>query len=300
MKAKKQAAEPKNMRSKELGYFTFFVCLAPVSIWIASNIISSTQPQSTEVKAHNEVLTTTEEQMPVDIPAILPPELENIVSELPPAAQMPARSQFRPEIIRRLESSSILSSVCSSIAKMDRKQNEPITREQLAKRFEDSVFDRSSDPTFESVKPILKFVLRKPSLRHVLGLKNDINQSTGGVQAAYDEYKALADNQEQLKAILDQSYLLLMLGRSAELKPELASDTDVMRYCQAVEGNLNSLGAVDFTVQKKIFGEFLKAADIEPESIGYEPEYETDLRLEYERNTYSYNVGWIRKLWASN
>jgi hypothetical protein len=271
------------------------------SVWIASNIIGREyQPRTKVVKVSQEEALTTEVQLPIDIGSIVATDLGDQVLDPVSTVEPMSGSPISPETLQRLESSSTLSSVCSSISRIDRKQNEPIPREQLAKRFEDSVFDRSADPTFESVKPIVKFVLQRPSLRHLLGLTNDINQSTGGVQTAYDEYRALADNQTNLKAILDQSYLLLMLGRSVEIKPELASDLNVMKYCEALEGNINSLGAVDFKAQKKSFDEFLKAANIKPDSIGYEPEYETDLRLEYERNTYSYNVGWLRNLWASN
>lgn len=45
-------------------------------------------------------------------------------------------------------------------------------------------------------------------------------------------------------------------------------------------------------MQKKNFKDFLKATQIRPEDIGYDPEYKTNLDVEREGDAYSFNVGW--------
>jgi hypothetical protein len=290
---------PEKKQSGKISYFAFTVTTLILSVWILSNISSiTTAPKQAQVSSS-----------PDETPAVSP-TFNATPSPLAPMADSEPLPQFLPtptasfvfkkEIIAKLESSSKLSSVCESISKMDRKQNEPIPMEKLSERFEDSVFDRSADPTFESLKPILKYVLRKPALRGLVFQKDDSNPSQSTSDQIYEKYKALADNRSQLESIMDQSYLLLMLGRSVDVKPELASDPDVENYCYAIEAKLNNLSKVDFGAQKQAFGEFLKIAGIDPGLIGFDPGYKTDLHIEMDGTSYSYNLGWIRLLWASN
>lgn len=86
------------------------------------------------------------------------------------------------------------------------------------------------------------FVLQKPALRGLVGVADDSNTSLGAIE----KFKALVTNRQQMENILDQSYLLLMIGRTVELDPKLAADPMSQSICNAIESKINSLDEAKF------------------------------------------------------
>jgi hypothetical protein len=293
------------LKPSKMGNLTFLICLLGLGWWIRSSWTATPQakaasitisPVNLEPSKYSQMPLKTERALPEALPA--PPYIPNLeeirAAEYPENPPQQA-DYFNDEILARLEDTNKpLSSVCASLSNIDRKQNGKFSRKEILKRFEDSVLGVSRDPAIESIQPVLRFVLKRPELMGLLKL----DPSTKGVDAAsrtLRKYRALMMNQRQLEQVMDQSYLLLMLGRSIEKKPRLASATYVMQYCQTIEDDLNNLKATNFEADKKTFMEFLAASKIDPASIGFDPQYKTDLELEQDGNSYSFNVGWMKQ-----
>lgn len=214
----------------------------------------------------------------------------------------PNTEVFNEDMFKKLEDKNApLSAVCKSLGKIDRKQNAAVKAEEFSDRFKDSVLGRSSDPAFASVQPIVRYVLKDPALKRILGRESEEKTGLDGDASvrALLMYRALLSNRQQLEHVLNQSYLLLMLGRTVERNPELAKSPQVKKYCNAIETELNDLKPVDFSEEKRGFLEFLHASNIEPASIGFDPEYKTDIDIELDGDSYSYQTGWLTKLIAA-
>jgi hypothetical protein len=288
------------MKKTQLSLLSFALCGLVLIAWVAFSVSTKTRPvePARQAPAGAPEQTSSAQVSPGQSPSSAETELETAASS--PESAPPVMKLLSDSAVQQLESQSTLSSVCGSLSKINRKQNEPIEPDELSERFEDSVFGRSFDPVLESVKPIVKFALKKRALRGFLGQPDDMNDTVAPDQRAFNRYQALAASREEIEQILDQSYLLMMMGRSVELNPGLASDPHLISYCDSIESELNHLTATNFTEQKKLFREFLRSAQIQPDSIGFDPEYKTDLKLELlDGAGTSFNVGWLRELYAS-
>jgi hypothetical protein len=284
--------------SRNMSYSISFVVMILLAAWLYPKFQS--KPINSERTTSPQMINNVENSADRSSQTAAPHQPHMVPAQPEPVSPQSSEHATRNQIFSKLESETTLSDVCNSIEKIDRKQNEPLRRDEVFARLEDSVFKRSSDPLIESVKPILKFALRNPALRGFLGIRDDSNPTVALDQSIFEKYKALEQNQKQIEAILDQSYLLLMLGRSVELKPELVSDPEVMNYCRSIEANLNSLNTGNFKEQKKKFNEYLTAIELKPDDIGFYPEYQTDLKIEHDDKSFAYNIGWVKMLWTSN
>jgi hypothetical protein len=277
---------------KDKKVISLFVCISALMLWTASSTKPGVKKTGVKVVQKTELLNNSPE--PVALP-----ETQTHPSVNPSEPSLHAQhaesgtgEMFSKDVIQKLESESTLSSVCGSLDKIDRKQNAPLGLGEWHKRFEDSVFGRSMDPTFESVKPVLRFVFKKPMLKGMTEHFPDISSGLNPV--------ALMANRKQMELILDQSYLLMMIGRTVDLNPKLASDPQVVAYCNAIESKLNSLTEVDFDKQKEAFSDFLETVGIEQNAIGFSPEYKTALEVEMRDGSFSFNIGWLEQFLAAN
>jgi hypothetical protein len=293
----KQKTKAKKMSENKISYQAFFACLATLSIWIGSLLMPQTSPDHASVKDRSSVKDARPSQgtgTSADRPSNLNSEVQKpAVEEAGSSKEESKQGFFSDAILKELENASApLSSVCGTLPKIDREQNKIFSQEELTKRFEDSVFGRSADPTFESVKPILRYMLSQPSLKAILGRDESLERSPATMRA-YTKYQGLLMNRERLESILDQTYLLYMLGKSVAMNPELANDREVMNYCNAIESELNQNGKSDFLAEKKAFAEFLKTAKIDPDMIGFDPKYKSDIDLQLAGDALGGNIGWL-------
>jgi hypothetical protein len=276
----------------QLSTSAFFVCLIILGMAAMS---SRHSPIGSEQK--HPTSSVTKKLQDTMVPALasgtLPAENSAVRSspQVPHARHEP-QSMFDLAVLRKLEDPTApLSAVCDKISKLDPRDLGQLNKKPHAERLDDSVLGRTLDPAFESVQPALRYALTQPSLKGVVA-NYDPRISLS------DAYKALTGHREELEYILDQSYLLFMLSRSVEANPALASNPQVTGYCNIIESSLNEMKPVNFEKEKRAFSEWLAAVKVDPNSIGYDPGYKSDLDIELEETTFSYKVGWLKEVGA--
>jgi hypothetical protein len=204
-----------------------------------------------------------------------------------------------------LDKSRPLSESCASLRSIKFPQQKKLDAAEFGKRFKKSLEDDRNDPQFESLKPILKFTLTQPVMLDVID-----QVRTAKPQSMIEEFKTkkdfyylLARAYEEMKAnkvamqtVLDQSYLTMMLGRAVEAKPSLATDTAVSDVCDEIESGLNQNRTIDYVAEKKAFEKVLSDNSIDPKSIGYDPNYKTDLQIAFNEHGLHFAGGWIDQI----
>ncbi len=294
----KHKTRHKKSSSSLFAITTGLISAVTLYVWIASNPTQPAQPK----KRVEETKLASNSAKPLN-PRQSP--LEDDVQNTPVPAESDetaeGQSIFSESTFKILEDTSApLSSVCSSLTKIDRKQNGPLKGEEIGKRFEDSVHGRSADPALASVQPIVRFVLTRPAFKGLFDRNLATAQQVHATERAFRKYRAIFSNRDQLEHVMNQSYLLHMLGRSVEINPDLAMDPNVMRYCNAIESELNDLRVTNFEDESKAFLEFLNAANIDPSAIGFNPNYKTSLNVEVNGDSLSFHMGWIHSLLAGS
>ncbi len=200
-----------------------------------------------------------------------------------------------------------LSTVCQTLVKKQNAQIENISLREFVVRLQSSLMNGPADARVESVKSFLKFIVVQPAMQDFIA-KIDSDQETTSpaftkkVDFYFGFFKALKETTErkvQMEHILNQSYLTMMLGRVVEIKPELASDSRLHNYCEQIETLLNQETPVDFELEKQEFYKFLLQANVNPQEIRFDPNYQTHMEFSIGRNGIQSKAGWLDEFFAS-
>ncbi len=189
---------------------------------------------------------------------------------------------------------------------MNVKQTGSISSSDFSKRLEDSTFDKSSDPLMESLKPVLKYALQQPHMKDLIkevqeappSEQSSLMNKTDFYYSAYKAYQEMMANQKNMESILDRSYLTMMFGRLLEARPELASDPQVLGYCEAIEKQLNEGRNSNFGEEKKAFLDFLQQVQVDPKRIGFDSNYQTKLQVEFGKSGLHFKGGWLDEVFS--
>jgi hypothetical protein len=286
----------KSMNKDEMSWASFLVCLIALTFWIAykclpsshkvnitSSSVDSKPAAKTALSANSNTSPKIEEFSPIATGFQQPAISDETISA--------HTALFGEDVLRNLEDPTApLSSACGKLSKVNRQINPAMQSGSAPERLGNSIMGRSTDLTYETVQPVLRYVFRQPNLHGVIGR---FGSETVGIQ---DALAAINQNRKEMERILDQSYLLYMLSRTVEQNPDLASDPHVLTYCNAIEDQLNHFSKSNFADEKMAFAEFLNAVKVNPEKIEFDMNYRTDLSPEVEANSYTYDVGWLKKV----
>jgi hypothetical protein len=87
------------------------------------------------------------------------------------------------------------------------------------------------------------------------------------------------------------------------LKPQLASDPNTLEFCQKIENMINSRENLSLSEQKAEFEKFLEYSGIQAKEIGYDPNYKTQLSVNFQNKDKNFGVtmsgGWLDALMKS-
>jgi hypothetical protein len=201
-----------------------------------------------------------------------------------------------------------LSQACASLQHIQGHQMGAVNLKDFSTGFESSFTNDPTDPRIESVKPFIKFLLIQPALRELVNNVRQAKRPTDGsglfekaefYSQAVRAYQELGANKERMESVLNQSYLTMMLGRAVEAHPELAQDSDVLVYCDQLEQSMNDGQITNFAGEKKSFANFLEQTKIDPKSIGFDPSYETHIKIDFDRHHLQVSGGWVDEIFQS-
>lgn len=175
----------------------------------------------------------------------------------------------------------------------------------FGQRFKDSVLNEEKEPIVQSMKPALRFILTQPRMKSLIdeanaavarGEDEGFFKKASFYAQAYAAYGEMKNNQHETEAIMDRTYFLMMMARAFSQKPELASDNYVAQYCQSIEKAVNDKVPVNLAEERAEFEKFLSSSNIDPKSIGYDPNYKTNIAISFNASGLRFKGGWIDSL----
>lgn len=287
-----------------LAFTILSLCIWGVSYILAGAPKRSLEPQTRLDEIDEAVLSSlVGPRGPNRVSALQTAKLSSSKNDNPnfPAVDDRNESILDDDIFDHLEDETMpLSSVCSSLSGIDRSQTKTINSEDLSRRLRESILGRSKDPTALSLQPILRFYLSQPLIKEMNGRGTTDIFAIEAKSKTLAKFQVIKAHQAQMEHIMDQSYLLLMMGRVAQQNPHLASDPNVLVYCDQIEATINNLNIIDFNREKEEFSHFLAETKIDPKSIGFDPSYKTNLAVEWDsRGVLSHSLGWVGDLWIN-
>jgi hypothetical protein len=224
----------------------------------------------------------------------------------PKEPESPESTESLKELEALMDERKPLSEACRTLRSMNVKQAEKMSSSEFGQRLQDSMNDKSSDPLMESFKPILKYTVQQPNMKDLIkavmdaptGEQDSLMGKAGFYNLAYKAYQEMMGNKKSMESILDRNYLTMMFGRVLEVRPELASDPQVLSYCEAIEKQLNEGHISDFGEEKRAFLDFLQEAQVDPKQIGFDSNYQTKLQVEFGKNGLHFKGGWLDEVFS--
>lgn len=163
------------------------------------------------------------------------------------------------------------------------------------------------DLAIETAAPIIRYAFRAPGMSEVLRIAQQSKESSNSSETlrkaelyshVYQMAKFLYNHTSEMNAIVQKSYNLNMLVRAVSLKPELAKDLSTLNFCLQIEDSLNSSGSFNVEEQAQEIQKFLNVNGIDPQAIGFDPEYRAQVATRASKHSVKVNDGWIESFFA--
>lgn len=196
-----------------------------------------------------------------------------------------------------------LSNFCTSLknAKVGKMNNQEVNQ-----AFQLSLDEATADPRAQSLKPIFRYILRLPAFQDLISA---VEQASVKSEEGFSEKAAfygkivaaaasMRTHKEDFEAIADRSYLFYKLNAVVAQKPELLSDERLKKFCEDTETAFNTNVPVQFDQEKKNFERLLAELNVEPSSIGYDPNYKTAFDIHMGDKNLRLTGGWIEESFA--
>ncbi|WII71145.1 hypothetical protein QJS83_11805 [Bdellovibrio sp. 22V] len=175
-----------------------------------------------------------------------------------------------------------------------------------SKYFFHSLAQEEKDPLVETAAPILRYVFRAPGMQSVVDMivRAEEAQDLSLLKKAefyYEIYRAgdfLKGHIADMDVILQKSYNMHYLTRAIAQRPELAREPAALSFCEQMEKNLNTNGVYNADVAAQEMMKFLSAAGVDPRSIGYDPHYRSQVKLDLSNSQVMLNDTWVVRLFA--
>jgi len=198
-----------------------------------------------------------------------------------------------------------LSNFCSSLknAKVG-----AMTDQETNRAFQLSLDEATADPRAQALKPLFRYILRLPQMQDLISEVNTAatagftEESFTDKAAFYGKvvaaFAALNTHKSDFEAIADRSYLYFNLNKAVALKPEIAADERLKKFCDDTENAFNTDQSVEFDQEKKNFERLLAELNVDQQSIGYNPNYKTVFEIKRDEKSMRLDGGWIEEAFA--
>lgn len=200
-----------------------------------------------------------------------------------------------------------LSNVCASLDNAGKSRLNGYSFKEFGERYKQSVLgdERDRDPLIQSIKPTLRYLFSETSLKDLVaeaqeaadrGEDDSLMNKAGFYAKAYAAYREILSNRDQINNIMDRSYHLMILSKVVAKKPELLSDNRVHDYCSEIENALNGSNPISWVDEREEFNKFMDYSGVDPKEVGYDPNYRTQVKVEYSKKGVQVHGGWIDSL----
>ncbi|MES2801242.1 MAG: hypothetical protein V4654_02015 [Bdellovibrionota bacterium] len=198
-----------------------------------------------------------------------------------------------------------LSNFCSSLknAKVG-----AMTEQETNKAFQLSLDEATADPRAQALKPLFRYILRIPQMQDLISEVNaaanagqteeSFTQKAAFYAKVVAAFAALNTHKSDFEAIADRSYLYFNLNKAVALKPEIAADERLKKFCDDTENAFNSNLPVEFDQEKNNFERLLTELNVDQQSIGYNPDYKTVFEIKRDEKSMRLDGGWIEEAFA--
>jgi hypothetical protein len=197
-----------------------------------------------------------------------------------------------------------LVSVCDHLKNASASPLDGYDQQTLNEKFEESALSENKDPVIQSFKPILRYIVRLPTFRQLIETANeeadkgdsDFTSKATFYKQLYGVYGEINAKKPQVDALADKTYYLYMMSRALAQRPDLASDPQITTYCHSLESAINTNAAFPPEQEKAEFQKFMDYAHVDGKDIGYDPNYKTDFKIEFDKSSLRLRGGWIESV----
>jgi len=175
-----------------------------------------------------------------------------------------------------------------------------------AKYFVESLSQDQKDPLVESAVPVIRYVFRAPGIGDAFALLSESELPTEDLVQKAEFYTHLLragsfirEHRADIDAILQRSYNMHVLTKAVAQRPELARDPATLSFCEQIEKATN-FGIADFNPEEesKEISRFLADAGISPLSVGFDPKYRSQVKLNISSTGVRLDNTWLTQLFA--
>lgn len=195
-----------------------------------------------------------------------------------------------------------LSNFCSSLRNA---KASAMTEQETNRAFQLSLDEATADPRAQALKPLFRYILRIPQMQDLISEVN-MAAAAGQTEESFTQkaafyakvvaaFAAMNTHKSDFEAIADRSYLYFNLNKAVALKPELASDERLKKFCDDTEHAFNTNQSVEFEQEKKNFERLLAELNVDQKSIGYNPDYKTVFEIKRDEKSMRLDGGWIEE-----
>ncbi|WP_413587524.1 hypothetical protein [Bdellovibrio sp. HCB274] len=197
-----------------------------------------------------------------------------------------------------------MSDACRDLGRAGESGFFPKKTDRSAVKFFEVLVKPQKDPVIESVAPLLRFVFRAPGVSEILKMtENSTGEDSLADKAAlYAEILRTANylrtNGTEMNNVLQKSYNIHMLSKAVALKPELASQSSTVNFCEQIERSLVDRQDLNVEEQVQEMEKFLQDSGIDPKSIGFDPKYRARVQTEFDKNSLTIKDAWLKELFS--
>lgn len=196
-----------------------------------------------------------------------------------------------------------LSNFCSSLKNA---KTGAMTSQETNRAFQLSLDEATADPRAQTLKPLFRYILRLPQMQDLINEVNTLAASGGRTEESFTDkaafyakvvaaFAAMNAHKSDFEAIADRSYLYYNLNKAVALKPELAGDERLRKFCDETENAFNTNQSVEFEQEKKNFERLLSEIGVDQKSIAYDPNYKTTFEIKRDEKSLRLDGGWIEE-----
>lgn len=205
-----------------------------------------------------------------------------------------------------MDKSRPLFEICPSLKQAPTATLGPYSPDDFGAELVHNATSENRNPLIESFIPFLRYTLRLSEVENLIQQARDAYlQGDRGLLKKAQFYSQLLRTREQIaehipkiQSIVDQSYLFFMLAKAIRIRPDLANDPYVLQYCENLEDSVNRNPAQEFGELRRSFEDFLSDNEIHQTEIGYDPNYQTEIKSDLGSHGMTLSGGWIDSLIA--
>ncbi len=258
----------------------------------ASNSIPVAQPESSRTSVSKTTLPAPSIALKTETPP-------TAIDEQDPAVER-KRLVTDAFMVRYLSDDRIQSRVCDNL------HSSPApfkSAEEFGKQIESSLLGKSQrSAAAEAVMLPVEYALKNEAVRELVRTAQDAaaHGDTGFLKKA--QFYTLAakatasvlGSREELEAISDSAYRLYAISRATALKPEILDDPDLGDLCRGFEQSAVDGITRDQSYDRDRLSRLLQRHGVSNESIGYDPNEETTVRIVQQDGNFQLKLPWLK------